>query len=99
MIGCYAVIVLLLLIIIRCVQVGLRSRNTMNMLVCFGVAGMMLFQTAINIGMCTGITPVIGLTLPFFSYGGSSMIAQFAAVGLVSGIKYKPKPQLFYRAG
>ena len=99
MIGCYAVIVLLLLIIIRCVQVGLRSRNTMNMLVCFGVAGMMLFQTAINIGMCTGLTPVIGLTLPFFSYGGSSMIAQFAAVGLVSGIKYKPKPQLFYRAG
>jgi uncharacterized membrane protein len=41
------------------------------------------------------ITPVIGITLPFFSYGGSSLLTTFAAMGLVSGVKYKPKPQLF----
>ena len=40
-------------------------------------------------------SPVIGITLPFFSYGGSSMMTMFAAMGLVSGVKYKPKPQLF----
>ena len=45
--------------------------------------------------MCLGITPVIGITLPFFSYGGSSLLTTFAAMGLVSGVKYKPKPQLF----
>jgi rod shape determining protein RodA len=49
----------------------------------------------INVGMCLGITPVIGITLPFFSYGGSSMVTMFAALGLVSGVKYKLKPKLF----
>lgn len=95
MLGCYAVIVLLLLIIIRCVTVGLRSRSTMSMLVCFGVAATILFQSFINIGMCTGLTPVIGLTLPFFSYGGSSIFSLFAAVGLVSGVRFRPKPERF----
>jgi len=45
--------------------------------------------------MCIGITPVIGITLPFFSYGGSSMATMFAAMGLVSGTLFKPKPQHF----
>ena len=45
--------------------------------------------------MCIGITPVIGITLPFFSYGGSSMVTMFCAMGLVSGVKYKPKPEHF----
>lgn len=97
LLGCIAVIALLLLIILRCVQIGIRSRNTMSMLVCFGVAGTLLFQSFINIGMCTGLTPVIGLTLPFFSYGGSSMFSLFAAAGLVSGIKFRPKPERFRR--
>ncbi|MEI3062123.1 MAG: FtsW/RodA/SpoVE family cell cycle protein [Oscillospiraceae bacterium] len=65
------------------------------MLICVGVAASLAFQTFINIGMCLGITPVIGITLPFFSYGGSSLLTTFAAMGLVSGVKYKPKPQLF----
>ena len=99
MLGCLAVMLLLLLIIVRCVMIGLRSKNTMSMLVCFGVASMILFQSFINIGMCLGITPVIGLTLPFFSYGGSSTFSLFAAVGLVSGVKFRPKPERFHRYG
>lgn len=74
------------------VQIGLRSGNTMSMLVCFGVASTVVFQTFENIGMCIGIAPVVGITLPFFSYGGSSLFSMFAAMGLVSGIKYRPKP-------
>lgn len=96
MFGCIIVFVLLMLIIIRCAYIGLTSKNLMSTLVCLGVAGTLLFQTFQNIGMCTGLTPVIGLTLPFFSYGGSSMFSLFAAVGLVSGVKYRPKPQRFY---
>ena len=96
MIGCYVVILLLLIIIVRCVMVGLRSKNAMSMLVCFGVAATVLFQSFINIGMCTGVTPVIGLTLPFFSYGGSSMFSMFAAMGLVSGVKFRPTPERFH---
>jgi rod shape determining protein RodA len=65
------------------------------MLICIGVAASVTFQTFINIGMNIGITPVIGITLPFFSYGGSSMVTSFCAMGLVSGIKYKLKPEHF----
>ena len=99
MLGCIVVIILLMLIILRCVYIGLKSKNTMSMLVCFGVAATIGFQTFINIGMCLGLTPVIGLTLPFFSYGGSSMFSLFAAVGLVSGVKFRPKPERFHRYG
>ena len=92
LIGACLVILLLMIIVIRCIQVGLRSGNTMSMLVCFGVAATVVFQTFENVSMCIGIAPVIGITLPFFSYGGSSLFSMFAAMGLVSGIKYRPKP-------
>jgi len=97
MIGCCFVIVMLMAIILRCVVIGLRSRNTMSMLVCFGVAATVFFQCVINLGMCLGITPVIGLTLPFVSYGGSSTYSLFAAMGLVSGVRYRPKAERFHR--
>lgn len=99
MIGCMIVILLLLAIILRCVYIGLRSKNTMSMLVCFGVGATIMFQSFENIGMCMGITPVVGITLPFFSYGGSSTFSLFAAMGLVSGVKYRPKPERFQRYG
>lgn len=99
MIGCIIVLALLIAVIIRCVYIGIKSRNTMSTLVCFGVAATILFQTFENVGMCLGLTPVVGLTLPFFSYGGSSTFSLFAAMGLVSGVKYRPKPERFYRYG
>ena len=95
MIGCVAVAIILTVIIVRCVYVGLHAGRMYDMLICIGVAGALAFQTFINIGMCIGITPVIGITLPFFSYGGSSMVTLFSAVGLVSGVRYKPKPEHF----
>ena len=95
MIACCIIVVLLTAIIIRCIYIGLKSKNTMSMLICAGVAATIFFQTFENIGMCIGITPVIGITLPFFSYGGSSMFSLFAAMGIVSGIKYRPKPERF----
>ena len=61
-------------------------------LVCFGVAASVVFQTFENVGMCIGIAPVVGITLPFFSYGGSSVLSMFMAMGLVSGVRYRPKP-------
>ena len=95
MVGCLLVILLLVIIIVHCIRVGTHSGRTYDMLICVGVASSVIFQMIINIGMCIGITPVIGITLPFFSYGGSSMMTMFAAMGLVSGVKYKPKPTLF----
>ncbi|MCQ2558658.1 MAG: FtsW/RodA/SpoVE family cell cycle protein [Oscillospiraceae bacterium] len=95
MIGCIVVMILLTIIILRCYYIGIHSGRTFDMLVCCGMGTAIAFQTFINMGMCLGITPVIGLTLPFFSYGGSSMVTLFAAMGVVSGVKYKPKPERF----
>ncbi len=97
MAACLIIMLLLSIIIFRCMWVGLRSNNTMSMLVCSGVAASLFFQMLVNTGMNMGITPVIGITLPFFSYGGSSLMSTFAAVGLVSGAKYRPIPQQFHR--
>ncbi len=94
MIGCIVITVLLLAIIIRCLYVGFHSHNYMNTVICCGIAAMIGFQTFENIGMCLGLTPVVGLTLPFMSYGGSSIVSCFAAMGIVSGIRIRPNPML-----
>ena len=92
-VGCLLVILLLLAIIARCVYVGIRSQEYMRRLICFGAAAALIFQVCINIGMCIGVAPVIGLTLPFISYGGSSIVSLFAMLGLVSGVHAKPEPK------
>ena len=92
-IGCLLIIVLLLAIIIRCLIVAREAPTRMEGLVCVGMAGMLIFQTIANIGMCLFLLPVVGLTLPFFSYGGSSIVTLFAAMGVVSGIKKRSRPE------
>jgi len=92
LLGCVAVLLLLAAIVIRCVYVGVKSGNYMNRIICIGIAGMLLFQIIINVGMCVGLFPVIGLTLPFISYGGSSIVTMFMAMGVVSGIHMRPAP-------
>ena len=92
MVGCVAIMILLVMIIIRCLYVAAHAKTGMGSLICVGIAAMLIFQTFENIGMCVGLTPIIGITLPFFSYGGSSIITMFAAMGIVSGIKMRPMP-------
>lgn len=89
-VGCVLVLVLLISIIARCIYVGTRSQDYMRRLVCFGAASALIFQIVSNVGMCLGITPVIGLTLPFVSYGGSSIVSLYAMLGLVSGVYARP---------
>ena len=91
-VGCAFVMVLMALIIARCIWVGIRSHDTLRRLVCFGVASALAFQVIVNIGMCIGVMPVIGVTLPFISYGGSSLITLYIMLGLVSGVFARPKP-------
>lgn len=92
MLGCVVVLLLLTAIILRCIYVGVKSGNYMNRIICIGIAGMLLFQIIVNVGMCLGVLPVIGLTLPFISYGGSSIVTMFMAMGVVSGIHMRPAP-------
>ena len=90
-VGGLMVIGLLVAIIVRVMWVGVKSNSNIGLYVCSGMAAMLIFQMLENVGMCLGLTPVIGLTLPFFSYGGSSIVTIFAAMGVVSGIKMRPR--------
>ena len=87
MVGCLVVILLLVAIIARVLMVAKNAETNFHCYVCVGVAAMLIYQTIINIGMCLFVMPTIGVTLPFFSYGGSSLLTLFAAMGVVSGIK------------
>ena len=100
-VGCFLVIGALVCIIARCIWVGNRSQDYMRRLICYGVASAMIFQVIVNTGMCMGVMPVIGLTLPFISYGGSSLVSMYAMMGLVSGVYARPSPashELYIRA-
>ena len=89
--GCVLVMILELAIIARCVYVGIRCQDYMRRVVCFGAASALMFQVMINVGMCIGVMPVIGLTLPLISYGGSSVVTIYAMLGLVSGAHARPQ--------
>ena len=91
--GCVLIMVLELAIIARCIYVGIRCQDYMRRLICFGAASALIFQVTINIGMCIGVMPVIGLTLPLISYGGSSVVTIYAMLGLVSGAHARPQSQ------
>lgn len=89
--GCVIVMLLELAIIARCVYVGVRCQDYMRRQICYGAASALMFQVMINVGMCIGVMPVIGLTLPLISYGGSSVVTIFAMLGLVSGAYARPQ--------
>lgn len=97
LVGCLAVILLLAAIILRVLLVAKHSQTPFQCYVCVGVAAMLIYQTVINIGMCLFVMPTIGVTLPFFSYGGSSLLTLYAAMGMVSAIKKRSPTMRRYR--
>jgi len=90
-IGAVAVIALLVAIILRCVYIGINARNDLGKYICLGVASMFAFHLIENVGMCIGVMPVTGIPLPFFSYGGSSLLTNLVAIGMVMNVKYRSK--------
>ena len=92
-IGCLLTLLLLAAIVARCVLTARTAQDRMDIYICTGVAAMLIFQIVSNVGMCLYVMPVIGLTLPFISYGGSSLVMLFAAMGMVSGIQKRSRPE------
>lgn len=92
LVGCILLLLVLGSVVLRCIWVGRHASTPFDAYVCMGVAGMLLVQIALNVGMCLFVLPVMGLTLPFISYGGSSIITLFAAMGLVSSVKARTLP-------
>lgn len=94
-IGCMVVLGLLFFIIIRCILIAMESRDMKERLIASGVAGMLIFQTFVNVGVATGIMPNTGMSLPFVSSGGSSLWTNMAAIGLVLNIDLRRSRTLF----
>ena len=85
-IGCMLVILLLGAICFRCIRVARICSNDGGKFICVGIFAMLFAQSFINLGMCTSVLPVIGVTLPFFSSGGTSLLCLFMGIGLVISV-------------
>jgi rod shape determining protein RodA len=70
-------------------NVALRSRDRAGAIICVGVAAMTFWHVVVNIAMVLGLAPVVGVTLPFVSYGGSSLVTFFVAMGLVASVSLR----------
>ncbi len=87
--GVLIVFALLFIIVFRIIKIAVNSDNNFAKLFCIGVASWIFVQVVINAGMNLGIMPVTGITFPFLSYGGSSLLSLFLALGLVQSIKLR----------
>ena len=96
-VGCILILCLLCLLILRLFYVSYTAGDTFSAVLTLGIAGMFLSQTFENILMCVGLFPVIGITLPLFSYGGSSVVTMYAALGIAAGVRMRQKPSWLKR--
>lgn len=85
-IGSMILIVIFAMIIFWGLKIALQARDLLGTIVAFGVTALITWEVFINIGMVLGILPVVGIPLPFFSYGGSAMLSLMAAVGLLINV-------------
>ena len=92
-VGAMIVVIVLFALIIRCFKAARKADNVFGRYICTGVGAMFMFHVFENIGMCIGLTPVTGIPLPFLSYGGTSLITNMAAIGLVLSVEYHNKPR------
>lgn len=89
-VGCAAILLLFMLILFRLMHNAISARNTLGRCICFGFFALIGSQLLINLGMVLGLLPVIGITLPFFSSGGSSAACLYLGVGLVQSVVMHP---------
>ena len=94
-IGILIVIAIILGMCYRILVIGTRSADAQGSLICVGVFAMIIFQSIINIGMNLSVLPVIGITLPLFSAGGTSVLATYCSIGLVLSVARHNKKNLF----
>ncbi len=94
-IGTVLVIAVLVFVILRCIRVARHASDPFGALIAYGFAALLFFQTSVNIGVNLNVIPVTGLTLPFVSYGGSSLISLVLGIGLVESVAAHSKTQEF----
>ncbi len=87
--GAIFLLVLIIYFLVNLINLTKRKNNNFNKYVIFGIVGMLSYQQIQNIGMTIGLLPITGITLPFISYGGSSLLSYMILVGLVFNIAYE----------
>jgi len=95
LIGALLVVAVLIFIIIRCLRAAGMARDISGSLIAYGVAVLIFFQGAINIGVNLNLIPVSGLPLPFISYGGSGLLSLMLGIGLVESVILRHKELQF----
>lgn len=95
-IGCLLIIILYVALFLRILYVAKKSANDLGCYICIGVFAMLAFQALENIGMCINLLPIIGITLPFLSYGGSSILTVWMSIGLVESVYIHSKRALTF---
>jgi rod shape determining protein RodA len=88
-VGAILLLVLDTILLLRGLVVVARAKERFGALIAFGVLANVFWQASINLGMTTGLLPVVGITLPFFSYGGSSLVTLMASLGLVINVNMR----------
>ena len=83
--------------VIRILYISRKARKDYAATICVGIAALFIIQTIENIGMCLAFLPVVGITLPFFSYGGSSVLSSHICAGIVLSIYAHKKKYYFER--
>jgi cell division protein FtsW (lipid II flippase) len=90
LVGGLAAILAYALFAVSAFATGVLARDGFSKLVCCGIGGLVFAQMCVNIGMTIGLLPITGVTLPFVSYGGSSLVASWLLVGILVGIGIRP---------
>ena len=91
LVGCSLLLLLLFLLLVKVIHVAHSSRDDLGKFICFGYFGIIALQSISNIGMCLALLPVMGVTLPFFSAGGSSAACMYFGIGLVQSVYMRRK--------
>ena len=99
LVGVSVILILLMIIICRMIQIGVRSNSMYEMLLCYGSATFILIEAFFNIGGVLGLLPITGGTFPFISYGGSSMLILSFTVGIIMNISIQQNKQRALRRG
>lgn len=87
--GIFIITTLFLLIFYRCIKIAIESNDLFAKYLAFGLSFMLIFQTLLNLMVVVGLIPVTGVTLPFLSYGGSSLLVSMASIGVILNISRK----------
>ena len=94
-VGAIIVLALYLLLLLCAMRIAMRAADMFGSLIVSGIVAMLLFQIFTNIGMTVGLMPVTGITLPFFSYGGTSLLINMLAVGMILSVNIRSNVKLF----